>query len=136
MWPPHVRPCATVSEARRAIYATGFGRATATSLGGVLLGLHLARTVPADRAPLFEMDVPTRQSYVLAVVAPEERTVASGLTHLVRLAAWAVGPLFAGLLMGQGLFLPLVVGASMKITYDVMLWLSFRRLRPPEERAA
>ena len=45
------------------------------------------------------MDVPTRQSYVMAVVRPEERTFASGVTHLVRLAGWAVAPAFAGLLM-------------------------------------
>jgi hypothetical protein len=49
------------------------------------------------REGLVEMDVPTRQSYVLAVVEPSERTVVSGLTTLVRLAAWAVAPGFAGL---------------------------------------
>ena len=51
------------------------------------------------REALVEMDVPTRQSYVMAVVRPEERTVASGVTHLVRLAGWAVAPAIAGLLM-------------------------------------
>ncbi len=86
------------------------------------------------REGLVEMDVPTRQSYVMAVVRPEERTVASGVTHLVRVAAWAAAPAFAGALMQGGAFgTPLVMAAAMKIAYDVLLWLSFRRVRPPEE---
>jgi MFS family permease len=83
------------------------------------------------REGLVEMDVPTRQSYVMAVVRPEERTVASGVTHLVRLAAWAVAPAFAGLLVeGASLVWPLVIGAGMKIAYDVLLYLAFRRHEP------
>jgi MFS family permease len=86
------------------------------------------------REGLVEMDVPTRQSYVLAVVEPEERTFASGVTNLVRLASWAVAPAFAGVLMtGDSMHLPLVIGAGMKITYDVLLWRAFRSVRPPEE---
>ncbi len=86
------------------------------------------------REGLVEMDVPTRQSYLLAVVEPHERTVVSGITQLVRLAAWAVAPAFAGLLMtGETLFLPLVIGAGMKITYDLLLWRAFRGIKPPEE---
>jgi MFS family permease len=86
------------------------------------------------REGLVEMDVPTRQSYVLAVVRPEERTVASGVTNLVRMAAWAVAPSFAGLLMaGVSLMTPLVIGAAMKITYDVLLYFAFRSVKPPEE---
>ncbi|MBI5506775.1 MAG: MFS transporter [Deltaproteobacteria bacterium] len=89
------------------------------------------------REGLVEMDVPTRQSYVLAVVEPEERTRASGITNLVRLAAWAVAPTFAGMIMhGSSLMTPLLLGASMKIAYDLLLWRAFRRLPPPEERAA
>jgi len=86
------------------------------------------------REGLVEMDVPTRQSYVLAVVAPEERTFASGITNLVRVSAWAVAPAFAGALMtGDSMHLPLVVGGAMKIVYDVLLYRAFRNLRPPEE---
>jgi predicted MFS family arabinose efflux permease len=86
------------------------------------------------REGLIQMDVPTRQSYVMAMVRPEERTIASGVTSLVRLAAWAVAPPFAGLVMqGMSLGTPLVVGAGMKIVYDALLFLSFRRLPPPEE---
>ena len=89
------------------------------------------------RESLVEMDVPTRQSYVMALVRPEERALASGVTHLVRVAAWAVAPGFAGLLMaGVSPALPLVVGAGLKIAYDVALWRAFRHVRPPEERIA
>jgi MFS family permease len=89
------------------------------------------------REGLVEMDVPTRQSYVLAVVEPAERTFASGITNLVRLGAWAVAPWFAGSLMqNQRLYLPLVIGAAMKIAYDLMLWKAFRSVRPPEEQPA
>jgi MFS family permease len=89
------------------------------------------------REGLVEMDVPTRQSYVMAVVLPEERTVASGVTHLVRMAAWAVAPAFAGLFMAGGkvgLGLPLVTGAGLKIAYDILLYRAFRNLKPPEEK--
>jgi MFS family permease len=87
------------------------------------------------REGLADMDVPTRQSYVLAVVEPSERTVVSGITTLVRVAAWAVAPGFAGLIMtGDTLFVPLVVGAGMKIGYDLVLWRAFRGIVPPEER--
>lgn len=87
------------------------------------------------REGLVEMDVPTRQSYVMAVVKPEERTFASGITHLVRLGGWAAAPAFAGWLMGAlALSTPLVIGAGMKIAYDVLLYLSFRSIKPPEEK--
>jgi MFS family permease len=87
------------------------------------------------REGLVEMDVPTRQSYVMAMVRPEERTFASGVTSLVRLGGWAVAPSFAGLLMrGASLAAPLYVGAAMKICYDVLLFIAFRKRRAPEER--
>ena len=86
------------------------------------------------REGLVEMDVPTRQSYVMAVVRPEERTLASGVTHLVRVGAWAVAPSFAGWFMTSwSLMTPLLVGSVMKIAYDVLLFAAFRRTRPPEE---
>ena len=86
------------------------------------------------REGLVEMDVPTRQSYVMAVVRPEERTFASGVTHLVRLGSWAAAPAFAGLFMRTAsLAAPLWIGAAMKITYDVLLFTAFRSVRPPEE---
>ena len=86
------------------------------------------------REGLVEMDVPTRQSYVMAVVRPEERTFASGVTHLVRLGSWALAPGFAGLFMsGTSIAAPLYIGAGMKIAYDVLLYGAFRSVRPPEE---
>jgi MFS family permease len=85
------------------------------------------------REGLVEMDVPTRQSYVLAVVKPEERSFVSGVTNLVRMSGWALGPVIAGPAMGASLGAPLVAGASMKISYDLLLYRAFRHLRPPEE---
>jgi len=86
------------------------------------------------REALVEMDVPTRASYVMAVVEPNERTLASGVTSLARTAGWAVSPFFAGILMHNvSLATPLLVGAAIKIAYDLALFLAFRNLRPREE---
>jgi len=88
------------------------------------------------REGLVEMDVPTRQSYVMAVVRPEERTFAAGVTQLVRVGMWAVAPAFAGFFMqGISLVTPLFIGAGMKVLYDVLLYVSFRKVKPPEELA-
>jgi len=87
------------------------------------------------REGLVEMDVPTRQSYLLAVVAEEERTKAAGITNLVRGAAWAVAPVVAGTLMKTlSLSAPLFIGSGLKIAYDLLLYRAFRKLKPPEER--
>lgn len=87
------------------------------------------------RESLNEMDVPTRQSYVMAVVQPAERLAAAGVTNLVRSAGWALAPIFAGALMqSAGLGVPLVLAGAAKIGYDVLLWREFRRVKPPEER--
>jgi MFS family permease len=86
------------------------------------------------REGLVEMDVPTRNSYVMAVVRPEERTFASGATHLVRVGGWAVAPALGGWAQARlGLALPIFVAGSMKIAYDLLLWRAFRHVRPPEE---
>ena len=88
------------------------------------------------REGLVEMDVPTRSSYVMAIVAPHERTAASGITSLVRLGGWAAASLVAGVSMeSMGMGSALVVGAALKITYDILLWRAFRHVRPPEESA-
>lgn len=97
----------------------------------------LAAALYLLRESLVEMDVPTRQSYVLAVVRPEERTTAAGVTNLVRLGTWALGPMLAGWMMGGlALAAPLLAGAGLKVVYDLLLYASFRRLRPPEEQDA
>jgi MFS family permease len=86
------------------------------------------------RECLVEMDVPTRQSYIVAVVQPHERTFASGVTNVTRGAAWAAAPSFAGYLMQSvALSAPLFLGGGLKIGYDLLLFAAFRRLRPPEE---
>ncbi len=86
------------------------------------------------RECLVEMDVPTRQSYVVAVVAPSERAAAAGATNLVRTAGWAVAPALAGAAMqGVALWAPLAAGAALKIGYDLLLYRAFRRIKPPEE---
>jgi len=87
------------------------------------------------REALNEMDVPTRQSYVMAVVRPGERLAAAGITSLVRSGGWAAAPVLAGVMMqAGGLGLPLVVAGVAKLSYDVLLWREFRRVKPPEER--
>jgi hypothetical protein len=84
---------------------------------------------------LVEMDVPTRQSYTVAVVASPERTFASGATNLTRNVAWATAPSIAGLFMQHlALSLPLFVGGGLKLVYDMLLFFAFGRLKPPEER--
>ena len=89
------------------------------------------------REALVEMDVPTRQSYVAALVRPSERTFASGITNLARNLFWAVGSGAAGLLMQVLSFsAPLLVGGAAKVAYDLLLYKSFSGLRPPEEAVA
>lgn len=87
------------------------------------------------REALVEMDVPTRQSYVAAIVQPHERVYASGVTNLTRTSAWAVAAPAAGELMQRVAFsAPLLLGGGMKILYDLLLYRSFIHVRPPEER--
>jgi MFS family permease len=87
------------------------------------------------REALVEMDVPTRQSYVAAVVQPHERVYASGVTNLTRTGGWAVTASISGVLMQHVAFsAPLVLGGSMKVLYDVLLYRSFRHVKPPEEK--
>jgi MFS family permease len=94
------------------------------------IGLFLCREA------VVEMDVPTRQSYVAAIVSPHERTYASSVTNLTRTLSWAGASALAGVLMQNVAFsAPLIFGGSLKIAYDVMLFRRFRRLKPSEERA-
>ena len=89
------------------------------------------------REGLSEMDVPTRQSYLMAIVPPHERAWAAGISQLARAAGRMIAPLLAGAAMQAGaLWLPLVAAAAIKITYDLLLWRAFRQIKPPEERLA
>jgi MFS family permease len=90
----------------------------------------------ALRALLSQMDVPTRSSYVMAVVEPHERPAAASVTAVPRGLAAAVSPLLSGWLMGLSAFgWPLIAGGALKIAYDLMLLRAFARVRPPEEEA-
>ena len=87
------------------------------------------------REALVEMDVPTRQSYVAAVVRPHERTFAAGVTNLSRSAFWAIASALGGALMQSVTFsAPLIAGGTIKIGYDILLYRKFRHIKPPEER--
>ena len=84
---------------------------------------------------LVEMDVPTRQSYVMAVVQPGERTFSSGVTDLARSVSRSITPALAGYVMQHvALATPLFSGGGIKIAYDLLLYSAFRRLKPPEEQ--
>jgi MFS family permease len=89
------------------------------------------------REALVEMDVPTRQSFLLAVVRPEERAFASSLTALTRNVSYVVAPAAAGLAMRLlAAASPLFFGGGLKVAYDVLLYAAFRGIKPPEEAAA
>jgi MFS family permease len=88
------------------------------------------------RETFVEMDVPTRQSYVAALVKPHERPYASGFTNITRTGAWAAASSLSGLVMQRLAFsAPLVIGGALKIVYDLLLYRNFRHLKPPEELA-
>jgi MFS family permease len=86
------------------------------------------------RSALSQMDVPTRSSYVMAVVTPPERPAAASVTAVPRSLASSLSPALAGVLLG-GPFLgaPLVICGALKILYDAALLFSFRHIKPPEE---
>jgi MFS family permease len=87
------------------------------------------------RAALSQMDVPTRTSYVMAVVTPGERAAAASVTAVPRSLAAAASPMLAGsLLATSGFGWPLVIGGGLKIVYDLLLLAMFRNVRPPGER--
>ena len=96
--------------------------------------LEIAIGLLLIRGALSQMDVPTRSSYVMAVVTPEERPAAASLTAVPRSFASAAGPLLAGYLLSLSTFgWPLILGGALKVVYDLLLLANFRRVRPPEE---
>jgi MFS family permease len=97
--------------------------------------LLLAIAVLLLRFSISQMDVPTRQSYTMAVVAPDERSAASGVTSIARSVGAAVSPSLTGLFLASPalLSLPFFLSGGLKIVYDVLLYRSFRTMRPPEE---
>jgi MFS family permease len=97
--------------------------------------LGLAAGLLLVRFSISQMDVPTRQSYTMAVVAPDERSAASGITTIARSVGSSLSPVLSGVFLANPLLTsaPFWVAGGLKIAYDLLLYRSFRRLRPPEE---
>ena len=102
-------------------------------LAALMPSASLAVTFLLVRTAFSSMDVPVRQSYVMSVVPAEERAAAASVTSVPRSLASAVSPLLAGSLLGFSTFgWPLVIGGVLKITYDILLLVQFRHIRPTE----
>ncbi len=88
------------------------------------------------RFSISQMDVPTRQSYTMAVVAPDERTAASGITNIARSLGAALSPTLSGLFLSNPIFfsVPFFLAGGLKIIYDVSLYTMFQHVKPPEEK--
>jgi len=100
--------------------------------------LPLAIAVLLVRFSISQMDVPARQSYVMAVVRPEERSAAAGVTGVARTmgaAIAAISPFFVGFLFARPdlIHLPFFIAGTLKIAYDLLLYRAFVAVRPPEE---
>ena len=97
--------------------------------------LLLAIMVLLVRFSISQMDVPTRQSYTMAVVTPEERSAAAGITGIARTIGASLAPLFVGPMLASTalLNLPFFLAGGLKIVYDLALYRCFKTLRPPEE---
>ena len=98
--------------------------------------LPLAMTLLLLRFSISQMDVPTRQSYTMAVVAPDERAAAAGTTGIARTLGAAVAPLVAGPLYASAALagLPFFLSGGLKVVYDLVLWRSFRNVQAEGER--
>jgi MFS family permease len=97
--------------------------------------LSLAVLVLLVRFSISQMDVPTRQSYTIAVVSAEERSAAAGITGVARTTGAAISPLFVGLMFARPSLInaPFFIAGTLKIVYDLLLYWEFVGLRPPEE---
>src|SRR5882762_1321774 len=97
--------------------------------------VSLAVLVLLVRFSISQMDVPTRQSYTMAVVRPEERSAAGGITGVARTAGAAISPIFAGFLFSRPALIdiPFFIAGALKIAYDLILYRQFAAVRPPEE---
>src|ERR1700726_2435622 len=97
--------------------------------------LSLAIAVLLLRFSISQMDVPTRQSYTMAVVSAEERSAAAGITGVARTTGAAISPLFVGFLFARPALIsvPFFIAGGLKIVYDVLLYRAFISFPPPEE---
>jgi predicted MFS family arabinose efflux permease len=100
--------------------------------------VQLAVGVLLARFAISQMDVPTRQSYTMAVVEPDERSAASGVTTIARSVGASLSPTLSGIFLASPLLLnvPFFLAGGLKVIYDLLLYKSFRTLKPPEEAAA
>ena len=98
--------------------------------------LPLAIGILLLRFSISQMDVPTRQSYTMAVVAPDERSAASGVTAIARSVGASISPALTGIFfsMPNLLSVPFFLCGGLKIVYDLLLWREFSQVRPPEEK--
>jgi MFS family permease len=98
--------------------------------------MPLAILVLLLRFSISQMDVPTRQSYTMAIVSPEERSAAAGVTGTARTVGASLSPVCAGLLLSSPVLMsgPFFVAGGLKIVYDLLLLAAFRGVKPPEER--
>jgi len=104
-------------------------------LAAVAPTIEVALALLLLRAALSQMDVPTRSSYVMAVVTPPERPAAASVTSVPRSLASAASPAIAGALFAAGFDAwPLVICGALKILYDLVLLWTFRHIKPPEEQ--
>jgi MFS family permease len=98
--------------------------------------VELAIAVLLLRYSLSQMDVPTRQSYTMAVVDADERAAAAGVLSVARNAGAAIAPLFTGAILAvPALGLPFLLAGGIKIVYDVWIFALFRHVKPPEEKS-
>jgi len=96
--------------------------------------LEIAIVFYMVRMALSQMDVPTRQSYIVAVVEEDERTASAGITNLSRNIAQAISPSITGYIIGfLSLSAPFIIGGLLKILYDITLYINFRKIKPAEE---
>ena len=98
--------------------------------------LPLAIAVLLLRFSISQMDVPTRQSYTMAVVAPDERSAAAGITGIARTTGASLSPVFTGPLLANAALMnvPFFLSGGLKIIYDLLLYRSFKAIKPPEEK--
>jgi MFS family permease len=87
------------------------------------------------RFSISQMDVPTRQSYTMAVVSPDERSAASGVTNIARSIGSSLSPALTGLFFSIPVLfnVPFFIAGGLKIIYDLLLFREFRAVKPPEE---
>jgi sugar phosphate permease len=97
--------------------------------------LPLAVLLLLIRFSISQMDVPTRQSYIMAVVSPQERSAAAGITGVARTTGAAFSPVLAGFMFARPALinLPFFVAGALKIVYDLLLYRAFVTVQPAEE---